>query len=84
MDFGCWIPIVSGIPYSLSYVPDSKAHDSGFHKPKFPGFGNQDSFTWGDSLVSTELKIKGKKNKNWLLFNMRYCSPCDIRHTVLR
>ena len=29
------IPIVSGIPDSLSCLPDSKAQDSGFHKQKF-------------------------------------------------
>ena len=28
-------PIVSGIPISLSCIPDSKAQDSGFHKKKF-------------------------------------------------
>ena len=32
---GFRIPIVSGIPHSLSRIPDSKAQDSGFHKPKF-------------------------------------------------
>ena len=31
-----WIPIVSGIPDSLSCIPDSKAQDSGFHQKKFP------------------------------------------------
>ena len=63
MDFGCQIPIVSGILDSFSCVPDSKAHDSGFHKPKLPRFRNQESNTWGDSLVNTELKIKGQKVK---------------------
>ena len=33
---GFWIPIVSGIPDSLSCIPDSKAQDFGFHKQKFP------------------------------------------------
>ena len=31
-----WIPIVSGIPDSLSCIPDSKAQDSRFHRQKFP------------------------------------------------
>ena len=31
-----WIPIVSGIPDSLSCIPDSKAQDSRFHQQKFP------------------------------------------------
>ena len=29
---GFWIPIVSEIPESLSWVPSSKAQDSGFNK----------------------------------------------------
>ena len=33
-----WISIVSGIPYSLSCIPDSKAQDSGLHKQNFLGF----------------------------------------------
>ena len=37
-----WIPIVSGIPDSLSCIPDSKAQDSGFHKQKFLEFRNPD------------------------------------------
>ena len=36
MKFGFRIPVVSGIPNSLSCLPDSKAHDSGCHKQKFP------------------------------------------------
>ena len=32
VEFGFWIPIVCGIPDSLSYIPDSKAQDFGFHK----------------------------------------------------
>ena len=43
-----WIPVVCGIPDSLSCIPDSKAQDSRFHKQNFPGFGNPDSLTWGD------------------------------------
>ena len=35
---GLRIPIVRGIPDSLSYIRDSKAKDSGFHKQNFPGF----------------------------------------------
>ena len=34
VQFGFWIPIVSGIPDSLSCIPDSKAQDSEFHKQK--------------------------------------------------
>ena len=33
------IPILSGIPDSLSCIPDSNVHDSRFHKQSFPGFG---------------------------------------------
>ena len=31
---------------SLSCIPDSKAQDSVFHKPKFPGSRSPDSLTW--------------------------------------
>ena len=36
-----WIAIVSGIPDSLSCIPDSKVHDSGFHRQIFPDSGFQ-------------------------------------------
>ena len=32
---GFWISIVSRIPDSRSFIPDSKAHDFIFHKKKF-------------------------------------------------
>ena len=32
VELGFWIQIVSGIPDSLSCIPDSKAHDSRFHE----------------------------------------------------
>lgn len=32
---GFWITIVSGIPDSQRWIPDSKAHDSGFCKQNF-------------------------------------------------
>ena len=38
MERGIWISIVSGIPNSLSCIPDSKVQDSGFHKQIFLGF----------------------------------------------
>ena len=41
VDLGFRILIVSGIPDSLSCIPDSKAQDSGFQKQKFPGFSIQ-------------------------------------------
>ena len=37
-ELGFWISIVSGIPDSLSCIPDSKAQDSGYHKQNFIGF----------------------------------------------
>ena len=49
VELGFWIPIVSGIPESLSCIPDSKTHDSGFHEQKFPRFRNLDSLACCDS-----------------------------------
>ena len=43
--------ILRGIPDSLSFIPDSKAHDSSFHEQDFLDFRlnkNQNSLTWGD------------------------------------
>ena len=37
---GFWIPFVSGIPDSLSCIPESKAQDSGFYWQKFPRLWN--------------------------------------------
>ena len=38
---GTWIPDCNhGLPDSLSYIPDSKAQNSGFHKQKSSGFRN--------------------------------------------
>ena len=42
---------VSGIPDSLSCVPDSKAHDPGFHKQKFPEFQNANYLKWGEPEI---------------------------------
>ena len=36
VELGFWIPIGSGIPDSLSCIPDSKTPDSTFHKQNFP------------------------------------------------
>ena len=38
VELGFWIPILSGIPDSLSCIPNSKANDSRFNKHNFPGF----------------------------------------------
>ena len=38
VELGFWIPIVSGIPDSWSWVPHFKALDSEFQKQKFPEF----------------------------------------------
>ena len=45
---GFWIPLFSGILDSKSWILDSRAQYSGFHKQKFPGFRNQDYLTWGE------------------------------------
>ena len=52
LELGFWIPVVSGIPDSLSCIPDSKVQDLGFHKQKFPCLWNSDSLTWGEKFTS--------------------------------
>ena len=39
LGLGFWIPIVSGIPDSLSCIPDSTTQDSSFHGKNVPHFG---------------------------------------------
>ena len=39
VELGFWNLIVSGIPYSLSCIPDCKAQDSEFHSQNFAVFG---------------------------------------------
>jgi len=52
VELGFWIPIVSGIPDSLSCIPDSKTPDSGFHKQKFPHSGIQIILLMGRMVFS--------------------------------
>ena len=61
-ELGFRIPIVSGIPDSLSWILDSKVQDSGFHKKKFkeitfrkeqfPEVQNRDYLPWGEVFIS--------------------------------
>ena len=67
---GPCIPIFSGIPDSLSCIPDSKAQDSGFHKQKFP---LHKALTWGDLRVSFIIIKDGEKPKN-VYFEAHDCS----------
>ena len=58
VELGFWIPIVSGIPDSLSCTPDSKTQDFRFHKQKFLRFQNPDSITWGGLFSSDVYLLK--------------------------
>jgi len=53
VELGLQITIVSGIPDSLSCIPDSKAQDSGIHKWKFLAFRHLDSLTRGEATLET-------------------------------
>ena len=79
------IPIVSGIPDSLSCIPDSKAQNSRFHGKNFPGFWNPHSLTWGEMsftwyktamLESTTRTGTRQKSSHYLkwLFPLRFFS----------
>ena len=51
-NFEFWIPVVNGIPDSLSCFPDSKAQDSGFYKQNFldSEIREPDSLTLGEIM----------------------------------
>ena len=51
VELGFWIQIVSGIPDSLSCIPDSIVQDCRFHKQKVSGIRNPYSLTWGCQLL---------------------------------
>ena len=53
-----WIPIsiVSGIPDSLSCIPDSKVQHFGFHKQNFPGFRSPQAPYIGRKIASGKSK----------------------------
>ena len=55
VDLGFWILIVSGILYSLSWIPDSKSKsfpDSEFHKQNLSTFRNTDSLTGANCPIN--------------------------------
>ena len=62
VELGFRIPIVSGIPDSLSCIPDSKAQDFWFHKQNFPGFRNpiNGSETNLGLVIKLALNLPGK------------------------
>ena len=77
VEFGFRIWIVSGIPGSLSCIPDSKAQDSGFQKQNCPGFRNTDSLAWCEGedyllkqvyIFSWTLTFSNKNSTIWVWF----------------
>ena len=58
-----WTPIVSGIPNSLSCIPDSKAQDFQFLRQRFPGLRNPDFLKWSDPLVVTWSNLVPREEK---------------------
>ena len=61
VDLGFWIPILCGIPDSLSCIPDSKTRNSGFHKGKIyqiPDFTSRNFPDSGDRIPLHGVKIK--------------------------
>ena len=74
-----WTPIVSGIPDSLSCIPDSIAQDSGFQRQRFPGLRNPDFLKWSDPLVVTWSNLVPREGKKpW----ERGCTVQSMRSSV--
>ena len=69
LEIGFWTPIaiVSGIPDSLSCIPDSKTQYPGFHKQKFPGFWNPHSLTWGETLDDYSCFLGDRSFRQWVV-----------------
>ena len=67
---------------SLSWFPDSKAHDSGFHKQKFPGFQNPDCFTWDETLKYwSGTQISLGQRLSWKIYKVyTYASNLETKH----
>ena len=76
LGFRIWI--VSGIPDSLSCIPDSKAQHFRFHKQKFLGFRNTNSsLAWGEGeryllkqvcIFPWPLTFSNKNSTIWVWF----------------
>ena len=64
---GFWITMV-GFRIPLAGIPDSKAVDSGFHRPKLPGFRIPDYLTWGDMYI-----LPSKQEREILFEATRTC-----------
>ena len=76
MKLGFWIPILIGIPNSLSCILDSKAEGSGLQEQNFPGFRilqaiisrTEDLLTWSETwsffLFADEDECLGNPCKN--------------------
>ena len=69
LEIGFWIPIaiVSGIPDSLSCIPDSKTQYPGFHRQKFPGFWNPHSLTWDETLDDYSCFLGDRSFRQWVV-----------------
>ena len=67
------IPLVSGIPDSLSCILDSKAQDSWFYKQKFSGSLNPDFLTWGKLYtLFSDIRMLFFRSRMNILFFCRF------------
>ena len=72
-----WIPdfkILFWIPDSINWIPVSKAMDSGFYRPKLPGFRIPDYLTWGESFVVCRLSRTTKAS--FVKTDDDWCASC--------
>ena len=68
-----------GFRIPLAGIPDSKAVDSGFHRPKLPGLQIPDYLTWGDMYIlpskqEREILFEATRTCVWLKIDV--CSMC--------
>ena len=59
VELGFWILILSRIPDSLSFIPESKVQGSGFHKQNFPGFRIPKGSYYSQTPLKWTMRMRG-------------------------
>ena len=87
MELGYQIAINNGIPDSLSYIPDCKTQNSGFHNQKSSGFRNPlhglDPRKYKQSSPVSSSKWLQNESTKMRLFEVIYQSQITVKESLL-